>query len=566
MSAPATAVTGVAETAPFLNALAAGKPDELHLLVWTLPDKQSHWFRRVGDAIDFAASTDKHDLYIGVGLSGQDYGASRRCRAEEVAGIVGLWADLDLKSNAHSKSALPVTVEEALTLLPPNLPPTFIVWTGNGLHAWWLFREPWIFSAAEERREAEELSYRWQTALKLSADANGWTFDRLADLSRILRIPGTKNCKDPANLRAVRIYSQTDRRYNQSDLIEYLDERGVPGHDTASSGVLAAQVDGPLIVDLKALVPEDFLQRSLATDERFRQTWEGQRTDLKDSSKTGYDLALANFGYSAGLGDQEVVNLIIHRRRSRGLAQRTTLDYYRRTLSTAKKGREMEVLNIPATMAPQADCALDSDEAKALICERISNAIGIPILRIVKVDGQSPTYRVELESGKVIFPSLDKLASQASFRLKIAGLANRYPNKMSAKAWEQISQLMLEALTVLSGGDETTIEGTAMHYLERYLGDRPLVEPDETTSPSSRQNPTICEGRIAICLFDFHQHIKKLYLADLAVNQVTAMLSAIGAEAFRFKAGVLRDQSRWLLPISSFPPEKWTESNDASPS
>jgi hypothetical protein len=42
----------------------------------------------------------EHDLYVGVGLSGQDYGASRRCPSSEVAGIVGLWADLDL-SQTH---------------------------------------------------------------------------------------------------------------------------------------------------------------------------------------------------------------------------------------------------------------------------------------------------------------------------------------------------------------------------------------------------------------------------------------------------------------------------------
>ena len=39
------------EARPFLEALFAGKPDELHLLLWTLPEKRSHWFQSVDGAI-----------------------------------------------------------------------------------------------------------------------------------------------------------------------------------------------------------------------------------------------------------------------------------------------------------------------------------------------------------------------------------------------------------------------------------------------------------------------------------------------------------------------------------
>ncbi len=134
----------------------AGKPDELFALLWTLPEKRSHWFQNVESAIQFAGSLSERDLYVGVGLSSQDYGPARRCPSNEVAGIVGLWADLDLKSDAHPKAALPATVEEAMKILPEQLPPTFVVRTGNGAHAWWLFREPLIFESDEDRCDAGE--------------------------------------------------------------------------------------------------------------------------------------------------------------------------------------------------------------------------------------------------------------------------------------------------------------------------------------------------------------------------------------------------------------------------
>jgi hypothetical protein len=161
MTAPTVNANASREAAVFLEALFAGKPDELHLLLWTLPEKRSNWFQNVESAIQFAESLCQHDLYVGVGLSGQDYGESRRCPSNEVAGIVGLWADLDLKSDAHPKAALPVTIEDAIKILPEQFPPTFVVRTGNGAHAWWLFREPLIVASDEERAEAVPPAIAW---------------------------------------------------------------------------------------------------------------------------------------------------------------------------------------------------------------------------------------------------------------------------------------------------------------------------------------------------------------------------------------------------------------------
>jgi hypothetical protein len=219
----------------FLETSFGGKPDELYLLLWTLPEKRSHWFQNVESAIQFAESLRERDLYVGVGLSSQDHGSARRCPSNEVAGIVGLWADLDLKSDAHPKAALPATVEDAMTMLPDEFPPTFLVKTGNGAHAWWLFREPLIFESDEDRRNAGALALRWQSLLRLNAAAHGWAFDRLADLARVLRVPGTKNCKDPANPKPVAIQSQTDRRYNPSDFVEFLEAHGVANPKSRSA-------------------------------------------------------------------------------------------------------------------------------------------------------------------------------------------------------------------------------------------------------------------------------------------------------------------------------------------
>jgi hypothetical protein len=50
----------------FLEALFADKPEGQYILLWTLPEKQSHWFRDLPDAIRFAES--RHDLNLYVAL------------------------------------------------------------------------------------------------------------------------------------------------------------------------------------------------------------------------------------------------------------------------------------------------------------------------------------------------------------------------------------------------------------------------------------------------------------------------------------------------------------------
>jgi hypothetical protein len=546
----------------FLEALFAGKPDDLHLLLWTFPEKRSHWFQSVESAIQFAESLRDRDLYVGVGLSSRDHGSTRRCPSNEVAGIVGLWADLDLKSDAHPKAALPATVADAMKILPDEFPPTFVVRTGNGAHAWWLFREPLIFESDENRRNAGALALRWQSLLRLNAAAQGWAFDRLADLARVLRVPGTKNCKDPANPKPVEIQSQTDRRYNPSDLAEFLEAHGVPDaeeQERVTQAWKAKVADKPLTINPNATVPDDLLNRHMAVDPRFKKTWLLQREDLKDQSPSGYDLALANFGLEAGLSDQQVIDLMIHHRRIHGKPQRTRLDYFQRTIAKASKRSEnaatssFEVpVEEPGQPSPQTKP--DSPTARALMCEHISNAIGVRVLRIVKIDGQEPTYRLELEATKIGFPSVDKLVGQQSFRMKIASAVDHLVPRIPPKVWDRVAQMILNALTVEDGGDEANLVGAAKLYVERYIAETPFIDAEEDHPYQTRFKPTVYEGQVAICSHDLQQHINKAWGENRAIKEVTAMLSALGASSTRLKRTRLRDQSRWLLPSGEFAP------------
>ena len=227
----------------FLELLWQYKPEEQYILIWTLQDKRSHWFTDVTKAAEFVAATAKDlDVYVGVGLSKEDHGPARRCKSEEVSGICGIGTDLDLKSEAHGNKPLPTTLADALSVLPKDMPPTIIVATGNGAHAWWLLKEPHPIETEQERADVARLVARWHTMLRLKSAAKGWVYDRLSDLARVLRIAGTQNHKDPANPKDVTVFSQTDRFYNLSDFEEYPGRRADPR--PGGGGARGARVEG----------------------------------------------------------------------------------------------------------------------------------------------------------------------------------------------------------------------------------------------------------------------------------------------------------------------------------
>src|SRR5262249_16383361 len=121
----------------FLNLLWKDKPENLYILIWTLAEKRSRWHQEIAKASDVVATASGRDVYGGVGLAIRDYGTAHRRPSEEIAGIAGFWADFDIRSDAHSKKALPATVADALSIIPAPLPPSIVVATGNGAHAWW---------------------------------------------------------------------------------------------------------------------------------------------------------------------------------------------------------------------------------------------------------------------------------------------------------------------------------------------------------------------------------------------------------------------------------------------
>lgn len=135
-------------------------------------------------------------------------------KSEDVEMITVLWVDIDAKGQ---------TKEEIIERLKKfKYPPTFIVDSGNGIHAYWLLKQP------------EPIHENTKGILKGLARALKGD-EHCHDLARILRVPDTLNVKDPANPKEVKVISfNPDVRYELSEFDHFC----VPVNDTKTDKVV----------------------------------------------------------------------------------------------------------------------------------------------------------------------------------------------------------------------------------------------------------------------------------------------------------------------------------------
>jgi hypothetical protein len=243
------------QPAHFLGTMYGRSPLPGFLAIWELPGKQSDFFKEAGLAADKVEELAcLHDVYFGVGLRREALPADRRGESKDVVAIPGFWIDIDIAGANHKSSDLPKHEAEAKEF-QYSLPwlPSRIVFTGGGLHVYYLFKEIWIFDSDRERDRAQELSRRFQAYIIAEGARRGWKIDNTSDLARVLRVPGTFNRKNRKNpIRVEVIEDHPERRYSPADFEELL-----PKQETSEArpriepeSILAGINEGSRDVDL----------------------------------------------------------------------------------------------------------------------------------------------------------------------------------------------------------------------------------------------------------------------------------------------------------------------------
>jgi hypothetical protein len=239
-------------------------------------------------------------------------------------------------------------------------------------------------------------------------------------------------------------------------------------------------------------------------------------------------MALADFGVNAGLTDQQIVDLTIHHRWLHGQERRTRLDYFQRTISKARNAVRPGAL-FGVTLPPageeasgdrsrEPDSSFESGAKKAMLCQHISQLLGIRLLRMVRLAGRDPVYLMELEDGLIEFPDVSKLIYQKSLGLALAAKVGRVMRKFTSNEWRQVAQMLLDACVDHEGTDELDYKGATRIYISQYLSDVGLINSLEGQSGQNLRKPVIHDGKIAISSIDLQMYINKTTLQTLSVK------------------------------------------------
>lgn len=142
--------------------------------------------------------------------------------AGDVAGLVALWADIDIAGPGHSPPPgqhLPPDEQTALAALRVFPPPSMTVRTGGGLHLWWCLDAFEAINDLSDRQRLAEISRGWHGAIVGELEGHGFYGDAVGDLARLMRVPGTFNHKRTPPDPVVLVSGADDpKRYHLDDL------------------------------------------------------------------------------------------------------------------------------------------------------------------------------------------------------------------------------------------------------------------------------------------------------------------------------------------------------------
>jgi RecA-family ATPase len=156
----------------------------------------------------FRGKWDRKDRGLYFAVATVKAGATAR-KKETLDELNCLHVDIDFKSVIN---AGPVEIERRLR--ETMCLPSFVTLSGNGLHAYWCFRESLPAS--------DENIARVEALLRLLADHLGGD-PACAEASRLMRLPGSHNSKDGAWKEVPILVNEPTRRYEIDDLTEWLE-------------------------------------------------------------------------------------------------------------------------------------------------------------------------------------------------------------------------------------------------------------------------------------------------------------------------------------------------------
>jgi Protein of unknown function (DUF3987) len=219
-----------------------GKP-----FVATVPTNRS-------DAVALAYNRTNHDRHVWFGPNPVAPPEGYRGRGTDVhvTRCTALFADIDLKPGGVADTAAADAVTAAISTALGQAP-TASVATGHGWHMYWALDiddDAWRLDTDEKRSAASAAYRRFHRLCAWIAEQHGAGIDNVSQLSRILRVPNTRNVKDPDRKKWVLTELQTypyggAGPLSFAEVVAVLDAHNVPeyGEDRDVVGEVVSDPD-----------------------------------------------------------------------------------------------------------------------------------------------------------------------------------------------------------------------------------------------------------------------------------------------------------------------------------
>lgn len=252
-----------------------------------------------------------------------------------------LWLDVDIKS---VEATTPKEAKEfILQLLDEKLPfsPSIIMDSGNGFHVYFLLDQPY------DSKQVSSICARMEKHVSIA--------DHCHDASRIMRMPGSVNRKDPKMLKRARFVRWENVRYS---LDQFED---LPAIETIHPSLHMQKIELPTLYNLEPF-PESELRERIKKDKRLLDKLNTESineyldtfasSSMRDKTRSGRDFHITCQLLKEGFTPEEITRIFIStpvgekvREKLEKTGEATALSYMTKTLENALKALAEEEYN-----------------------------------------------------------------------------------------------------------------------------------------------------------------------------------------------------------------------------
>ena len=556
----------------FLEALFKNKRPDTAIQLWNKSNKKTYTFSSAERAAASAAATLRDDVYVAAGLGPKVFPRpqSTRGQADSVVGIPGVWADIDVNGGPEAKTGAAPTMEDALKLASSIVKPTIIVNSGYGIQPWWLFDEGvWTFlgkDGVEQQQHAARLVRSFQSALRKNAQDMGFTIDSTHDLSRLMRVPETFNCKgvDAGGAAAPVMLVLKDGPTYTLATIEaatdgYRDER-------VAATQRATGADINIVLRGSSVSPPMYkIEELININSDFGNVWNHKfstRSRMADWSMNEFEMSIANHIAIAGFSTQEMADTLVYHRLKygdpKGKADR--IDYITATIAKALAAVDRasrdddERQERTDAINALSDVDGEPEVEPSRVAAQFSKVVGGPTIKELIQNGNDPDtcrYRLGLADGREVpIGTARNLLDFNTFREKFMVVTTHVARDVKRDQWLKIVGVLLKAAQITNDDPRSSrIRAIVDQYIDRGLS-------TDRAGACAAMDPWEDEFRVYVHAGQLTQWIRRVLGERMSEADVRQYLIAGGFE--RKTMGYVEDDGRkntrsyWFIDKQDF--------------